>query len=377
MEYKTKTMEQTAFTANLSKLPLMKNLDSSQIVTNVDTFRKGEKNLFWFIKLAVFGAIAYGIWVYVLPVVMVALGQLIALAATGVFIVFMVLMAPVILKGLRLFTRNAHKALIKYDPFAQLEIERQKMLQNQQIFRIAQQNIIGLRQDMELEASKAEKEAEDGQKRILGLQAKAGKIKASMDEMQQRMGVAAKGEDEYVQYASDLQKVLAESQRVANQINQNKDFTEKFGSRGNVMKKLSQKLTLVETAMDIKIQDFDATVIMLKKDYSFAQKANAATTAAKSVLGFSNGWEMDYALDSVVATIAADTAMTAGNLKDIESITSKYSLDSDELYANLNLVADKIKVGEDIIPSAKQYRNPEYRLTSEDKLKSGGFGDMF
>jgi hypothetical protein len=308
---------------------------------------------------------------------MVVLGQLIALSVTAIFLVFMVLMAPVILKGLRLFTRSMHKALIKYDPFAQLEIERQKILMNQQVFRIAQQNIIGLRQDMESEASKAEREVEEGQKRILSLQAKAGKIKATMDEMLNRMGVAAKGEDEYVQYASDLQKVLAESQRVGNQMIQNKDFVEKFGSRGNVMKKLSQKLTLVETAMEIKIQDFDATVIMLKKDYDFAQKANAATTAAKSVLGFSNGWELDYALESVVATIAADTAMTAGNLKDIESITSKYSLDSDELYANLNTVADRIKIGEDIVPSAKQYRNPEYILTSNDKQKSGGFGDMF
>jgi hypothetical protein len=116
---------------------------------------------------------------------------------------------------------------------------------------------------------------------------------------------------------------------------------------------------------------------MLKKDYEFGQKSNAATTAAKSAMGFTKGWEFDYAVDVVTSTIAADIAITAGNLKDIESITSNYTLDSDELYANLNAVADKIKIGTDIIPDASQYSNPEYKLTQSDNLKSGGFGDMF
>jgi hypothetical protein len=158
---------------------------------------------------------------------------------------------------------------------------------------------------------------------------------------------------------------------------QAKDFVQKYGSRAAIMKKMGQKLTMVETAMEIKISDFDATIEMLKKDYEFGQKANAATTAAKSALGFSKGWEFDYALDVVTNTISADIAMTAGNLKDIETLTSNYTLDSDELFANLNQIADKIKVGADIVPTAKQYANPEYKLTSSDKQKSGGFGEMF
>jgi hypothetical protein len=198
-----------------------------------------------------------------------------------------------------------------------------------------------------------------------------------MDEMVKKLGIAAKAEDEYVNYASELQKVLAEAQRVANKLNQSKDFVQKYGSRAAIMKKMGQKLTMVETVMDIKIQDFDATVDMLKKDYEFGQKSNAATSAAKSAMGFTKGWEFDYALDVVTSTIANDIAITAGNLKDIETLTSNYSLDSDELYANLNQIADKIKVGQDIIPDAKQYSNPEYQLTSSDRTKSGGFGDLF
>jgi hypothetical protein len=86
-----------------------------------------------------------------------------------------------------------------------------------------------------------------------------------------------------------LQKTLAEGQRVANRLNQQKDFVQKYGSRAAIMKKMGQKLTMVETVMDIKIQDFDATVDMLKKDYEFGQKSNAATTAAKNAMGFTKG----------------------------------------------------------------------------------------
>jgi len=358
-------------------LPILKHFNQNEISTKVDTFRKGEKNMFWFFKLAVLIGVGYLTWTYVLPPVFQAIGQMLAVAATAVMIVAGVIMAPVIVKGIRLFTRSLHKALIKYDPFAQLEIERQKMLANQTTFRVAKGNIVQLKQEMEVEADRAQKEAENGQTRVIALQGKAEKLKFAMDEMVKTHGVAAKGEDEYVNMAAELQKVLAEAQRVANKYNQSKDFVQKYGTRANVMKKMGQKLTLVETAMDIKIQDFDATIDMLKKDYEFGQKSNAATTAAKSAMGFTKGWEFDYALDVVTSTIAADIAITAGNLKDIESITSNYTLDSDELYANLNAVADKIKIGTDIIPDASQYSNPEYKLTQSDNLKSGGFGDMF
>ena len=374
----TQTQTKTSILeANLSQLPMMKHYSQSEIATKVDNFRKGEKNLFWFLKLAVFGALAWGIWTYVLPPVFQAIGQALAVAATGVMIVAGVIMAPVIVKGIRAFTRFLHKALIKYDPFAQLELERKKMIENQKTFRMAKGKIASLKQDMEIEADRAEKEATQGQTKIISLQGKAEKIKQAMDEMVAKMGVAAKGEDDYVNLAAEFQKVLADSQRISNQLVQSKDFVQKYGSRAAIMKKMGQKLTMVETAMDIKISDFDATVVMLKKDYEFGQKSNEATTAAKSAMLFSKGWEFDYALEVVTSTIAADIAITSGNLKDIDTLTSKYSMDSDELYANLNVIADKIKIGEDIIPTAKQYSNPEYQLSSSDKLKSGGFGEIF
>ena len=371
MQTITKSQTQNAtLNANLSELPILKHFSEEEINTQVSSFRKGEKGLFWFFKLAVFGALGYLAWVYVLPPVFQAIGQMLAVAATGVMIVGLVIAAPVIVKGIRLFTRSLHKALIKYDPFAQLETERQKMINNQNLFRISKGKINSLKQDMEVEADHAEKEATAGQTRIIALQGKAAKIKSSMDAMVTKLGEAAKAEDDYVNYAAELQKVLSEAQRVANKMNQSKDFVQKYGSRAAIMKKMGQKLTMVETAMDIKIADFDATVEMLKKDYEFGQKSNEATTAAKSAMLFSKGWEFDYALEVVTSTIAADIAITAGNLKDIDSLTTNYSMDSDELYANLNQIADKIKIGSDIIPQAKQYSNPEYKLSQSDKIKS-------
>lgn len=362
--------------ANIMNLPMMKNYSSEQIVTNVDNFRKGEKNLFWFLKAGFFLGVGYLAWTYVLPPVMVALGQFLALAATGIAIVTLVIMAPVIVKGIRALTRALHKSVIKYDPFGQLEITRQKMIANQATFRIAKGNLKMLEQEMANEKVRCNDEAEKGEKEVIRLRGKAEKIKADMQALEVKMGVAAKGEDAWVDMAAELQKTLAKATQVANKMNQSKDFTIKFGTRQNVLKKVNQKLVMVETSMDIKISDFDATVDMLKTDYSTGQKLNAATTAAKNAMGFSSDWERDYALEVITSTISNDIAISSGNFKDIENLTQNFDLNSDEMFANLDAIADKIQTGGNDIDINK-YNNIDYKLTSEDKSKSNGFGDMF
>lgn len=362
--------------ANIMNLPMMKNYSSEQIVTNVDNFRKGEKNLFWFLKAGFFLGVGYLAWTYVLPPVMVALGQFLALAATGIAIVTLVIMAPVIVKGIRALTRALHKSVIKYDPFGQLEITRQKMIANQATFRVAKGNLKMLEQEMANEKVRCNDEAEKGEKEVIRLRGKAEKIKADMQALEVKMGVAAKGEDAWVDMAAELQKTLAKATQVANKMNQSKDFTIKFGTRQNVLKKVNQKLVMVETSMDIKISDFDATVDMLKTDYSTGQKLNAATTAAKNAMGFSSDWERDYALEVITSTISNDIAISSGNFKDIENLTQNFDLNSDEMFANLDAIADKIQTGGNDIDINK-YNNIDYKLTSEDKSKSNGFGDMF
>ena len=363
--------------SELRTLPIFKHFNESEITEKVDKFRKGEKNLFWFVKLAAICGAGYGLWVYVLPTVFKALGQMFAIGAVAIFLIAFVMALPVIVKALRAFTRFLHKSLIKHDPFAELERQRGLMIQNQQKFRMAKGKIANLRNDMEIEADKSEKDAKSYQSKILSLDKKAQQLKTKMDEMVKANGVSAKGEDEYVQTNAEFIKVLSESSRIQNMLAQCKDFVTKYGTRANIMKKFGQKLTMVETSMDIKVLDFDATVEILKKDFEFSKKSKEATESAKSAMLFTKSWELEYALDVVTSTIANDIAITAGNLNDIDTLTSKYSMDSDELYANLGTLADNIKVGKDDVPSAKTYMNPEYKLTSDDKIKSGGFGDLF
>ena len=92
---------------------------------------------------------------------------------------------------------------------------------------------------------------------------------------------------------------------------------------------------------------------------------------------FTKGWELDYALDVVTSTVAMDLATTRENLLDIDTLTSQYSLDSDELYSKLEKLSDQIKTQTYDSPEAKKYANPNYKLTDKDKAETQGFGDIF
>lgn len=362
--------------ATLMELPIMKHFNESDIVTNTNTLKKGEKGIFNFLKFMVIIGAIFGTVVYVLPPVFQAIGRMLAVAVTGVITVFLVLIAPLIFRLLRRFAKKLHKAVIASAPFEQFEIERKKLLDLQQTFRAAKGNILTLKSDMEVEAANSEKDANSYQTKILTLQNKVHTLKEHLDNLG-KSGVEARNSDEYVNGQAELLKLLSESNRVATRMTQAKDFVQKYGSRAAIMKKLNQNMVMAETSIEIKIEDFDATVEMLKADTKFSQKARAATDAAKSVMLFDKGWELEFAIEVVHDTIANDIATTAGNIKDLEMLTRNYNVDSDELYANLNLLADNIKIGKDPVQSAKQYSNPEYKLTSSDKLKSGGFDNLF
>jgi hypothetical protein len=367
---------QPTFNAKIMDLPIMKNLGENQIAKSVTNFRTGEKPLYNGLKLVTYGAVGYGVWTYVLPVAFVALGQMIALAITGGIALFLVLAAPAIFSWLRIAARALHKTAIKYKPFEQLEKERQKIIANQITFRVAKQNIQNLTQDMGLNADKCKEDVENGGREIIMLRGKVDQIKADMEDMIKTMGQAAKTEDRYVQLATKFNKNVGDLQRTINRVKQSEDFMMKYKTREQVMKKMSQKLTMVEGAMENKLADFDATVDFLKKDYDFASKSNAATYAAKSALGFASGWERDYSLEVIAESIASDTANTFGNLKDIESLTSNYNLDSDDLYNNLSLIADKMSF-DTLDTDFKAYNNPDYVPTAKDMKNAGGWGDMF
>jgi hypothetical protein len=365
--------------SSLLELPILKHFDEAkgEIALKANALKKGQKGLFWFLALGLFGVGGYLVWTYIIPPLFTMLGQVIALSATAIFLIFLAMMFPVIMKGLRFMTKNIHKALIKSNPFNELEEQKNKMIKNREVFKNTKTKLKGLKNEMEIEASKAEKEARTYQDEVLSLQRQAEKLRASMEELVRQHGVGGKDTDEYVALQAELARKLSDSQRISNQYEQSKNFIQKYGVRANVLGKMDRKLTLAGTAIDIKIADFDATITMLRKEYEFARNARAATESAKNAMMFTKEWELDYALEVVTSTIAQDIARTSENLLDIDSLTSKYSVDSDELYSRLDTLADKIKTGDNTIPDSTKYQNPNYKMSKEDKMQSGGFGDIF
>jgi len=372
-----KTIEQE----KMMTLPIFKHFDQMDLATvgnnTLDKFKKGEWTIYTVLRLAVMGVIGYFSWVYVLPKVFQAIGTTLAVAGTVVLTGFLILMAPVIFKWLRRVTRTIHKNVIRSRPFEELAEQREKMVENQEKFRKAKGKISGLKDEMETSASNEEQNAKKILDNIVKAKAKADRLKLAMQEMETKGGKAARGTDEYVQKNAELMKTLSDAQRDGNMLEQAKTLVSKYGSRFQVMRKMGHKLINVETAMEIKIQDFDATVEILKKDFEFAKKSREATETAKDAMLFTKGWELEYALDVVTSTIAEDIAITTGNLNDINKLTTNFSVDNDEMFANLDKLANDIKVGTNVIPDADKYKDPEYVLTSDDRKNSGGFGNIF
>jgi hypothetical protein len=364
--------------AALMELPILKHFDETkgEIAVNTDKFRKGEEGIFNFLRVGLLAAAAYLTWTYVLPPILTIVGTTLAYVGAAVLIVAVIVMWPVIMKGIRFLTRRLHELLIQHNPFAELEEQKQKMIANRDVFKNQKSKLKGLKSEMEQQAANAESEAKNYQDNLLSLKSQVDVIRNKMQTLESQ-GPGAKDTDEYVTLQSELAKRLSNSQRMEQQYEQSKSFIQKYGTRANVLGKLDRKLTLAGTAIDIKIEDFDATIKMLRKEHEFAKNARAATESAKSALLFTKDWELDYALEVVSSTIAKDIASTSENLLDIDGLTSQYSLDNDELYNRLDTLADRIQTGENAIPDAKKYTSPNYTLNTDDKSKSGGFGDIF
>lgn len=364
-------------TPKVLELPILKHFEKSEISLNPQNWRRGEKGIAGFLGLILLAVAGWGIFTYVLPVVLTMIGKVLGAILSAILVIGFFVFLPVILKGLKKMARLVHKALIRYDPFGELEEQKGKMVQNRQHFKEAKAKIKSIKSTMESESMKAEKEAQEYEQKVLTLQERAAKIKAKLTQLEQTKGDAAKETDEYVDLQTELMKTLSDAQRTSHMLNQSTGLVRKYGTRAHVIGKLDRKLNVVATAIDIKIADFEVSIDMLKKEYAFAQAARNATEQAKSAMLFTKGWELDYALDVVTSTVAMDLAVTRENLIDIDSLTSQYSLDSDELYSKLEKLADQIKTDSYDVPEAKQYSNPNYKLSDKDKSEAQGFGDIF
>jgi len=352
--------------SKIASLPIFKHFGEGEIKLNPQEWRKGEFGLFSILAIVatLFGG--YMIWVYVLPI----LGALIQLAVVGFTALFLVMARKPIFKFFKNMTRTLHKAVIRHDPFGELEKQKEMMVDNKKKFHQAKGKISGLKTQMQVDADNQQKDAEKLQFTISALNTK------SKDLLVTKAKVTDKESDAYIDLINEIETTVSQAERATYMYEQAKDFAIKYASRGKIMQNLDNKLKRVGNKIDIKIQDFDTTIIMLKNDYNFAEKSRQATDAAKSAMLFDKSWELDYAMDVITSTIASDISITQSNLSDIDMLTANFSIDDEAMFAKLDKIATSISSGDEKI-NTKKYKNPEYKLTSEDKLKSGGFGDIF
>jgi len=267
-------------------------------------------------------------------------------------------------------SRNIHKFAVRSDPFRILDKAREGQIENRTNFHIAKGKISGLKSQAETDATESESAAKKYQHNIKQALDKATEIRDARAKLLSEGGT--KDTDEYVELDRQWMVAVSNGERLKNKYEQAKEHTIKYGARAAVMGKLDRRLVLVGTSIDIKIDDFDATVEILKKESKFAAAAKNATETAKDAILFTTGWELDYAIEVVTESIINDIATTASNLRDINDFTGKYGVDSDDLYANLERTYENIRIGDDKVVSANKYKNPDYVFTTEDKKDMKG-----
>lgn len=363
----------------ITQLPIAKHLPA----LSPDAMQKAANNrgrsLASIIKIALVGVLGYLAWVYVLPPVMMMLGKMAAAATAVVVTVFGIVVAPVVFKWINVLARKMHKAVIRQDPFMELERQEAKLKEAQSDARRAHGTIKRLGQDMEAEAKRNEDEARTLEDRVTHANAEAQRLKARVEALEQEHGPSqARVTDEYVHLQAEIVKHLSSARRVQSRLEQARNFVSKYGQRAAALRKVSHKLTLAEVLMDAKVEDFRASVDILKNDYTFASKTRQATDAAKAAMVFDKSWELEFAIEVVGSSIAEDIAASAGNFRDITTLAADFDMSNDEMFAQLDRLAEGISTGESVTPSARDYRRDDYVPTERDRaVGDGGFGEMF
>jgi len=156
----------SAETNKVLELPILKHFEKGQISFNPQNWRKGEKGIGTVVGLVLVGTVAWGLYSYILPIVFTWVGQVLGAIAVAVLVIAFFILLPVIIKGLKKLARSLHKLLIRYDPFGELEEQKEKMVQNRAQFKQAKAKIKAIKSNMESESIKAEKEAKEKLPRI-------------------------------------------------------------------------------------------------------------------------------------------------------------------------------------------------------------------
>jgi hypothetical protein len=369
-------------TKTITQLPIMKYFDDAKLVEkgkeSLAKWRKGEKPIGAILALVLLGVIGYGTVRWIIPAVFGALSQVFAVVASILAVVLVILLLPAIFKLFRRIVRSFHKAIIRWNPFDELDDQKRKMWETHDLFLKHKSKIKQLRTDFEHMSRETQKVAEDAKGEVQRQTKKAGEIKKQMDDMVEAKGIAIRETDEYVDLQQQFINATSAGTRTNTVLEKNIEWTNKYAARSNIFANLDRKLAIGATLLENKIKDFEESISIMKKDWEMAAASRGATAILKEILGpGGQNWKLEYALEFVAGRISEDLAMTAQNLEDLERNTSAFDFDSDEAYDKLLAIGNKLDAGQVEIPNPSKIANPNHKLTREEKNSAGPLGDIF
>jgi len=369
-------------TKTITQLPIMKYFDDAKLVQtgkeSLKKWRKGEKPIGSIIGILIIGVIGYGTFKWIIPAVFGALSQVLAVIVSILAIVLVIFLLPVIYKLFRRIVRWFHKAIIRWNPFDELDEQKQKMWETHDLYLKHKSKIKQLRNDFEQMSRETQKVAENSKSEVQRQTKKAGEIKALMEKMVAEKGAGIKETDEYVDLQQQFINATSAGTRSNTVLEKNIEWTTKYAARSNIFANLDRKLAIGATLLENKIKDFEESIGIMKKDWEMASASRGATAILKEILGpGGQNWKLDYALEFVAGRISEDLAMTAQNLEDLERNTTAFDFDSDEAYEKLLAIGNKLDAGQIDVPDPSKISNPNHKLTREEKNSSGPLGDIF
>lgn len=367
-------------TSNLESLlaiPYFNNYDQSQIVeANPDKLRSGTTKVFNVLKWAVVIGAVFAFCKYAIPIIFTTVGYFVAMGIIGVLIFTFIMFVPTLFRWIKNLVKVFEKKRIDTFAFDELERKKVEVREHAETFGKSKVNFEMITQDLQNESTKSKQDAEEDKVLYQKTFDRAEAEKLKIEALLAKHGEDFKTEDEYIQMVIKHKKLLTECGRLKTRINQSELFVKKYGARAATLKKVCHRFEFVKLAMDEKVLDIDATIDFLKKEYNLAKKFKSATDSAHSVLGYSEDWQFEYALESINLTIENDLSSSIYKLNNIESLTKNLNLDDDTFYDELDKFADDLKTGKHVSPSDKAYKNPDYKFTSEDRANAGHFGKL-
>src|SRR5512133_3910307 len=171
----------------ITQLPIMKYFDDAKLVErgkeSLAKWRKGEKPIGAILGLIILGVIAYGTITWIIPAVFGALSQVLAVVASILAVVLVILLLPAIFKLFRSIVRSINKAIIRWNPFDELDEQKHKMWETHDLFLKHKAKIKQLRTDFEQMSNETRNVAENSKTEVQRQTKKAGEIKEKMDKM--------------------------------------------------------------------------------------------------------------------------------------------------------------------------------------------------